>query len=195
MADFRLPTQRLVLRAWRAQDRVPFGAMNADPAVMEFFPSTLTRPESDALAERFVVEQGERGFCPWVVEERDSGAFVGFVGLHAVPTSLAFSPAVEVGWRLTRPFWGRGYASEAAAASLRFGFDEAGLDEIVSMTAVPNARSRRVMERLGMDRDPKEDFEHPSVPEGPLRVHVLYRLSVDSWRARPDAGGSGGPPA
>ena len=195
MADFRLLTQRLVLRAWRAQDRVPFGAMNADPAVMEFFPSTLTRPESDALAERFVVEQGERGFCPWVVEERDSGAFVGFVGLHAVPTSLAFSPAVEVGWRLTRPFWGRGYASEAAAASLRFGFDEVGLDEIVSMTAVPNARSRRVMERLGMDRDPKEDFEHPSVPEGPLRVHVLYRLSVDSWRARPDARGSGGPPA
>jgi RimJ/RimL family protein N-acetyltransferase len=165
--------------------------MNADPAVMEFFPSTLTRPESDALAERFEVEQGERGFCPWVVEEEGSGAFVGFVGLHAVPTSLTFAPAVEVGWRLARPFWGRGYASEAAAASVRFGFDEVGLDEIVSMTAVTNARSRRVMERLGMDRDPDDDFEHPSVPPGPLRAHVLYRLPVDAWRARPDTGGSG----
>jgi RimJ/RimL family protein N-acetyltransferase len=182
MAPFRLPTQRLVLRAWRAGDREPFAALNADPAVMEFFPSTLARPESDALVERFETEQAERGFCPWAVEEGATGAFVGFVGLHAVNTSLPFAPAVEVGWRLAQPFWGRGYASEAAAATVRFGFDEAGLDEIVSMTTVPNARSRRVMERLGMARDPSEDFEHPNIPAGPLRLHVLYRLSVDDWR-------------
>ena len=104
------------------------------------------------------------------------------MGLHAVTAALPFGPAVEVGWRLARPFWGRGYASEASVEAARFGFDEAGLDGIVSMTTVRNARSRRVMERLGMTRDPGEDFEHPSIPAGPLRLHVLYRLAVDDWR-------------
>jgi RimJ/RimL family protein N-acetyltransferase len=184
VADFRLRTPRLVLRAWQAEDREPFAALNADPAVMEFFPATLTRPESDALVERFEVEQAERGFCPWAVEEERGGAFVGFVGLHSVNEGLPFTPAVEVGWRLAQPFWGRGYASEAAEESLRFAFEELGLDRIVSMTTVRNVRSRRVMERLGMARDPGDDFEHPSVPPGPLRRHVLYRLSVEDWRGR-----------
>jgi RimJ/RimL family protein N-acetyltransferase len=185
MSEFHLATERLVLRSWRLGDRDPFAAMNADPAVMEFFESPLTRSQSDDLAQRFEVELASRGFCPWAVEEPASGAFIGFVGLHEVSTTLTFSPAVEVGWRLDRPFWGRGYATEAAAASLRFGFETVGVDEIVSMTAVANLRSSRVMERLGMSRDPDGDFEHPSITTGhALRPHVLYRLGAAEWRRR-----------
>ncbi len=183
MAEFHLATERLVLRSWRRADRDPFAALNADPVVMEFFESPLTRSGSDAVVDRFEVELADRGFCPWAVEEQASGAFIGFVGLHEVPATLAFSPAVEVGWRLDRPFWGRGYATEAAAASLRFGFETLGLDEIVSMTSVLNVRSSRVMERVGMARDRDGDFEHPSVTAGhALRPHVLYRLGAEEWR-------------
>lgn len=189
MVDFHLATRRLILRGWRPDDRDPFAALNTDPAVMEFFAAPLTRSESDAVAERFEVELADRGFCPWAVEERESGAFIGFVGLHEVPTSLAFSPAVEVGWRLAQRFWGHGYATEAAAASLRFGFETLGLPEIVAMTTVSNVRSRRVMERLGMSWDPNDDFEHPSIAVGhAVRPHVLYRLTTDEWRAQPDSG-------
>ena len=108
--------------------------------------------------------------------------FVGFVGL-SVPTFEAhFTPCVEVGWRLARAHWGRGYATEAAGAALTFGFSDVGLDEVVSFTVPHNRPSRRVMQRLGMRRDPAEDFEHPSLPEGhPLRRHVLYRLHRDHW--------------
>jgi len=183
MAEFHLATERLVLRSWRRPDRDPFAALNADPVVMEFFESPLTRSGSDAVVDRFEVELADRGFCPWAVEEQASGAFIGFVGLHEVPATLAFSPAVEVGWRLDRPFWGRGYATEAAAASLRFGFETLALDEIVSMTSVLNVRSSRVMERVGMARDRDGDFEHPSVTAGhALRPHVLYRLGAEEWR-------------
>ncbi len=188
MADDELRTPRLVLRRWREEDEGPFAALNADPEVMEFFPSRLTRSESDALADRFDAEFGARGFCPWAVEERATGTFVGFIGLHAVPDDLACAPAVEVGWRLARPFWGRGLATEGARASLRFGFTTLGLDEIVSFTSEVNSRSRAVMERLGMTRRPTEDFAHPRVSEGDrLRPHVLYRL------ARGDATGPGRP--
>jgi len=193
VTGFALESERLVLRSWRAQDRAPFAALNSDPAVMEFFPAPLSTAESDALAGRFEAELAERGFCPWAVEERESRAFIGFVGLHDVPPYLAFSPAIEVGWRLARSFWGRGYATEAALASLRFGFETLGIDEIVSMTSVVNLRSRRVMERLGMSRDPADDFEHLGVPEHhELRPHVLYRLSADDWLARLDPGASTG---
>ena len=141
----------------------------------------LNREESDALVERFEDEHSRRGFCPWSVEEQESGAFIGFVGLHEVPDELAFAPAIEVGWRLAREFWGRGYATEAAASSLGFAFEQLNVDEVVSMTSELNERSRRVMERLGMHRDPHDDFEHPKLPEGHrLRAHVL----IDSRRRR-----------
>ena len=178
-------TQRLVLRPWRPEDKEPFAAMNADPAVMEFFAATLSRSESDALADTFAAEMAEHGFCPWAVERRDGAAFGGFIGLHKVPAYLSFAPAVEIGWRLARPWWGRGLATEGAAAALRFGFEALDLDEIVSFTAVVNQRSQRVMQRLGMIRAPSEDFDHPHVPEGHLvRPHVLYRLTATDWRAR-----------
>lgn len=151
--------------------------MNADPEVMEYFSAPLTRAQSDDLVEK--IEDGfERdGFGLWALEILATREFVGFAGL-AVPSFEAhFTPAVEVGWRLARPAWGNGYATEAGRAALAFAFEEAGLDEVVSFTSLANARSRAVMERLGMSHDPGDDFDHPEIPAGdPLRRHVLYRL-------------------
>ncbi|HET7475280.1 MAG TPA: GNAT family N-acetyltransferase [Dermatophilaceae bacterium] len=171
-----LLTERLLLRRWRPADLEPFAAMNADPEVMRYFPSTLTREQSKELVER--IEQGfeENGFGWWAAEVRASGAFIGCVGLWWLTFAAPFTPAVEIGWRLARPAWGHGFATEAARAALAYGFDQAGLTEIVSVTAVLNTPSRRVMERLGMARDPAEDFDHPRVPAGhELQRHVLYR--------------------
>ncbi len=151
--------------------------MNADPEVMEHFPELLSRRQSDEFVERIEAGFAENGFFLWAVEVRASGEFIGFTGLAAPGFEAHFTPAVEVGWRLAHSAWGHGYATEAARAALAFGFDEVGLDEIVSFTTPANRRSRAVMERLGMSHDPEDDFEHPSLPPGHLqRPHVLYRL-------------------
>lgn len=172
-----LRTERLLLRRWRGADRAPFAALNADLEVNEFLTGPLERVESDALVAGIEAGFGRHGFGLWAVERRADGEFLGFAGIAPVPFEAPFTPAVEVGWRLARPAWGHGYATEAARAALRFGFAEAGLEEVVAMTAVGNARSRAVMERLGMSRDPRDDFEHPRLPPGdPLRPHVLYRI-------------------
>ena len=178
-------TSRLVLRQWHNDDRVPFAALNADPLVMEHFPALLTREQSDAMVDRCVAQLQREGFGLWAVEITVSGEFIGFVGL-AVPTwESAFTPCIEVGWRLARSAWGRGYATEAANASLATAFGRLGRDEVVSFTTTRNLRSRQVMERIGMKRDPTEDFDHPRVAGGPHRRHVLYRLSRGDWdRAR-----------
>jgi RimJ/RimL family protein N-acetyltransferase len=150
--------------------------MSSDPEVMEHFPDVLSREESDGLAERIEAHFVRHGFGPWAVEVPGVAAFIGYVGLMVPRFEAPFTPCVEIGWRLARAYWGRGYATEAARAALAFGFDELHLDEIVSFTVPGNARSRRVMERLGMTHDPRDDFEHPSLAEGhPLRTHVLYR--------------------
>lgn len=152
--------------------------MNADPVVMEHFPGTLTRRESDELVERIEAGFVENGFFLWAVEVRASNEFIGFTGLAAPGFEAHFTPAVEVGWRLARSAWGNGYATEAARAAVAFGFEEVGLSEIVSFTTPVNRRSRAVMERLGMSRDPRDDFDHPNLPPGhPQRPHVLYRLN------------------
>jgi RimJ/RimL family protein N-acetyltransferase len=172
-----LRTERLLLRGWCEADLAPFAALNADPQVMAFFPATLSRAESDAMAGRIRAHFAEHGFGLWAVEIPGACPFAGFVGLSVASFPAPFTPCVEVGWRLTHHHWRRGYATEAARAALAFGFERAGLDEVVSFTAEGNAASRRVMERLGMRRDPSGDFDHPSVPEGHrLRRHVLYRL-------------------
>jgi ribosomal-protein-alanine N-acetyltransferase len=151
--------------------------MNGDPTVMEFFYRPLSRTESDALVDMYAAELDESGHCPWAVEELSTGAFIGFVGLHAVQAHMPFAPGTEVGWRLARQYWGLGYATEAGAAAVLFGFGALGLEEILSFTSVLNLRSRRVMERLGMSYDQADDFDHPNIAEGhPLRPHVLYRL-------------------
>jgi len=176
-----MDTQRLIMRRWRESDREPFAAMNADPEVMEYFPKPLTRAESDAMVDKMERRFDEQGYGLWALEVRETGAFIGFTGLIRQTFEAPFNPSVEVGWRLAKHAWGHGYAIEAARQVVAYGFDEVGLTEIVSMTTVSNKRSRAVMERLGMTRDPADDFSYPLIPEGhPLRPHVLYRLRRQS---------------
>jgi RimJ/RimL family protein N-acetyltransferase len=175
-----LRTERLLLRRWRAADREPFAELNADPEVMEYLSAPLSRAESDGFADEIEARFALHGYGLWAVEPLagpDAGAFAGFVGLNPVRPNLPYAPAVEVGWRLARRTWGRGYATEAGEASIRFGFERAGLDEIVSFASVGNERSLAVMRRLGMSRDPADDFLHPDLAAGdPLRPHALYRI-------------------
>lgn len=172
-------TNRLLLRQWRTEDHAPFAAMNADPRVMEHFPNLLAREESDARADAIEQHWLERGFGLWAVEVPGVAPFIGFVGLSVPRFEAAFTPCVEIGWRLAADYWGQGYATEGARAAVEFGFGPLGLKEIVSFTVPANLRSRRVMEKLGMTRDPAEDFEHPLLAAGhPLRRHVLYRLQA-----------------
>ena len=188
MTAVELSTARLRLRRWRAADREPFAALNADPVVMEHFPATLTRGESDALADRIERDMADRGWGLWAAEvvEGDPAAFIGFIGLNPTNFDPPLVSAIEVGWRLDRPFWGHGYATEGATAALTFAFSDLGLDEIVSMTSPANERSRRVMERLGMTRRAEDDFDHPRIPPGnPIRRHVLYRLNRSAWVTPP----------
>jgi len=175
----RLETPRLLLRPWRESDLRAFAALNADPLVMEYFPSVLDRPASDALAGRIQSHFDRYGFGLWAAELPGVEDFIGFIGL-AVPSFTAhFAPCVEVGWRLARGHWGRGYATEGARAAVEFGFGPAGLRELVSFTVPANRRSLAVMERLHMTHDPCDDFDHPGLPEGHvLRRHLLYRLSA-----------------
>lgn len=160
--------------------------MNADPEVMEHFPATLTPDESDALIDRIDGRFDERGFGLWALEIAGTGQFIGFTGLSVPRFEAHFTPAVEIGWRLTRSSWGRGYASEAARRALTFAFDDLGLAEVVSFTSHTNLRSQLVMKRIGMTNDPAEDFDHPELDEGhPLRRHVLWRITAERWRSRP----------
>jgi RimJ/RimL family protein N-acetyltransferase len=171
-----LETDRLLLRRWRDADLPVFAALNADPRVMEHFPDVLTRAESDALVARIEASFDAHGYGLWALERRADGAFLGFTGLLDVGFDAPFAPALEVGWRLAHDAWGHGYASEAARASLAYGFATVGAPEIVSFTARVNERSQAVMRRIGMTRDPADDFDHPLVAVGdPLRPHVLFR--------------------
>ena len=172
-----LHAARLILRRWRPADRRPFAALNADPVVMEYFPAPLSRTESDALADRIEAHFDRHGFGLWAVEIPGVAPFAGYVGLSIPSFQAHFTPALEVGWRLARNCWGKGYASEGARAALEFGFERLGLKEIVSFTVPANRRSRRVMERIGMRRTPSDDFDHPLLAEDhPLRRQVLYRI-------------------
>jgi RimJ/RimL family protein N-acetyltransferase len=173
-----LRTERLTLRRWRESDRIPFQQMNADRRVMEFFPEPLTADASDALFDRVQAHIDRHGFGPFAVEHIETGTFLGFIGLFVPEFDAHFTPAVEIGWRLAFDCWGKGLATEGARAALDYGFNKLGLEQIVSFTVPANQRSRRVMEKLGMTHDPRDDFDHPKLPEGhPLRRHVLYRVS------------------
>jgi RimJ/RimL family protein N-acetyltransferase len=177
-----IATDRLILRQWRDADRAPFAALNADPEVARYLRGTLDRAGSDALVDGFVADWAEHGLGLWALERKADGRFLGYTGLRRPRFEAHFTPAVEVGWRLARDAWGQGYATEAARASVGFGFDTLALEEIVSFTVPDNVRSRRVMERLGMHRDPAEDFDHPRFEPGHrLRRHVLYRLRQEEW--------------
>ena len=179
-----LTTERLVLRPWRDSDLAPFAALNADPVVMEHFPGTLTRARADDLAQGIREDMAERGFGWWAAEVPGVASFIGFIGLSVPEFGAPFLPpgrtVVEVGWRLAREHWGRGYATEGARECLRFGFQDLGLEEIVSFTTTTNLKSQAVMQRLGMTRDPADDFDHPKLPPGHrLQRHVLYRIAKE----------------
>lgn len=174
-----LATERLRLRSWREEDRAPFAALNADPRVMEYFPACLDRAQSDALTDRIEAHFARRGFGLWAVELTGIAPFIGFIGLSIPRFAAHFTPCVEIGWRLAHQHWGRGYASEGASRVLAHGFGALKLAEIVSFTTVGNHRSRAVMQRIGMRRDPAGDFLHPGLPENhALRPHVLYRITA-----------------
>ncbi|MEV5985307.1 GNAT family N-acetyltransferase [Streptomyces sp. NPDC052051] len=174
MVDLR--TDRLVLRRWRDSDLEPWAAMNADPEVREHLGDPLTRAESDASVARYRAEFDRRGFGWWAVEVRADGGFIGFAGLDRVDDGMPFT-GVEIGWRLARSAWGHGYATEAARAVLAHGFDTLGLPEILAVTTVANLRSQAVMRRIGMTRNPDDDFDDLTAPDGPLRPNVLYRIT------------------
>jgi RimJ/RimL family protein N-acetyltransferase len=185
--DGAIQTPRLLLRRWCDSDLPAFAALNDDPRVMEFMPKRLSREESDAMAARIRLLMTIQGFGFWAIEVPGIADFIGFVGLHRPSFEAPFTPCVEIGWRLARAHWGKGYATEAAWAALAHGFTALGVSEIVSFTVPANRRSRAVMERLGMTRDPAEDFDHPALTSGdPLRHHVLYRLTREKWRAGQD---------
>ena len=177
-----LSSGRVCLRRWRDEDREAFAAMNSDARVMEFFRSRLSRVQSDAMVDGIQKHFSEHGFGLWAIEVSAVAPFIGFAGLTGARFSAHFTPCVEVGWRLAFEHWGHGYATEAARLALDHGFATLALSDVVSYTSVTNQRSRAVMERLGMRRDPAEDFDYPSFPEGhPLRRHVLYRLGSGSY--------------
>jgi len=181
---FELNSARLLMRQWRDDDLTDFAHMCADPNVMRYFPQSLSRLECAKLIGRIRGHFAEYGFGLWALERKDSGEFIGFTGLAVVGFEAGFTPAVEIGWRLAREHWGLGYASEAAWTALGCGFNHLELDEIVSFTARTNQPSQKVMQAIGMNHDPKDDFEHPKIPPGdPLRPHVLYRINRQQWLA------------
>ena len=172
-----IETARLLLRKWCAADRDPLAAMLADPRYYRFMPGPSPRSAADAQFDRIQQKIEAQGFGPWVVELPDAAQFIGFLGRGIPRPTLPASPCVEIGWHLIPSFWGQGYATEGARASLQFGFEHLGLDEIVSFTVPANIASRRVMEKIGMTRDLAGDFDHPALKPGhPLRPHVLYRI-------------------
>jgi RimJ/RimL family protein N-acetyltransferase len=177
-AAAEIRTARLVLRRWRPSDRAPFAELNSDPEVIEHLPGPMTRAESDAFLDRIDAHWDEHGYGRWAVDVPGEAEMIGFIGL----TVPQFHPLDEIGWRLARPFWGRGLATEGAKAVLGEAFGRLGREEVVSFTVPANLRSTRVMERLGMTHDPADDFDHPYFPEGHrLRRHVLYRLTRAGW--------------
>jgi RimJ/RimL family protein N-acetyltransferase len=177
-----LESARLLLRQWSDEDLPEFAAMCADPQVMRYFPAPLSRLECAALIGRIRGHFAEHGFGLWALERKDTGAFIGLTGLLNVGFDAAFTPAVEIGWRLAREHWGLGYASEAAWTALRCGFDRLGLKEVVAFTPLSNLPSQKVMQAIGMQYDPTHDFEHPRLgSDDPLRHHVLYRITREQW--------------
>lgn len=176
MACAQLETPRLLLREWQTQDREPFIAMNADPVVMRYFLATLSAQETEAMMDRNRAHFERHGFGLWAAAIQATGEFAGYIGLAVPAFETHFTPCVEIGWRLAPRFWNRGLATEGAAEVLRFAFETLELREIVSFTSTLNVASQRVMQKIGMQRDPADDFDHPRIPSGhPLCRHVLYR--------------------
>lgn len=182
MAEFRLETSRLVLRGWREEDVGPFHALCNDPEVMRYLGPLQNREMITAAVGRMQGFQSDPGYCFWAIERVEDGAFLGFCGLKPGPEHTPLHGHVEIGWRLSRAAWGRGYAREAAAASLDWGFANLPDQAIMAMTVLGNTRSWGLMERLGMKREAGLDFDHPALAEGdPLRPHIVYSITRTGW--------------
>lgn len=178
-----IETERLILRQWREDDFDAFAAMATDAEVMEFLLPLPDRAASNDVAKRLKAHIAEHGFGFWALEAPGVAPFIGFTGLLHVGPDAPYAPAVEIGWRLARAHWGKGYAAEAARASLKHGFGPLGLEEIVALTTPGNIRSQQVMRRIGMTRNKADDFDHPRVPDGhPLKRHVLFRINREAFR-------------
>ena len=177
-----IDTPRLKLRQWQQEDWPVFAKMNANPEVMKYYPRVLSTAESNAMAQKLAKLISQRGWGFWAVEKRDEKKFIGFVGLNIPSYELPVTPCVEIGWRLGKEYWGCGYATEAAKASLALAFETLNLSEIYSFTSVANKKSQAVMQRLSMINT-KQNFEHPIIPEKhPLREHVLFKIDKTTWR-------------
>ncbi|MHB1938170.1 MAG: GNAT family N-acetyltransferase [Acidobacteriaceae bacterium] len=182
-----IETERLRLRPWQDRDLPAFAEMNADPRVRRYFSSRLTREESDASVARFIRMYALDGFGFFAAELRDTSDFIGMIGIQRMSFLLPglSVPAVEIGWRLNEKSWGKGLATEGARACLDLAFEKFQLPEVVAFTIPANLPSRRVMDKLGMTRDPHHDFDHPRIPDGhPFERHVLYRLQRKTWTNR-----------
>jgi len=176
-----LETKRLLLRQWRNKDLLAFARLNSDPEVMEFLPKILSAEESNSLAEKIINLISERGWGFWAVECKSDNSFIGFVGLHEPKYELPVNPCIEIGWRLAREYWGKGYATEAGNASLEFAFKTLNLNKIYSFTSVANKKSEAVMRRLQLVNT-QSNFDHPSIPiDSQYREHVLYKIDKKSW--------------
>ena len=176
MPQIFIETPRLILREWQESDYEPFIALNADGSVMEFFPEVLSPEKTQAQIERITAHFEKYGFGFFALERRDNGQFIGFTGLAHVNFESHFTPCVEIGWRLNKPNWGLGFATEAAKACLEYGFSQLGLIEIYSFTSVHNTRSEQVMKKIGMLKE--REFDHPLLVKGSfLERHVLYKLA------------------
>lgn len=170
-----LRTQRLLLRPWKESDFEAFAKLNADIDVMAYFPHTLSQNESDAMAERIKKGIEEKGWGLWAASIVGGADFIGFIGLNIPLFEADFMPAVEVGWRLAKEFWGKGYATEGALAAIDYGFNVLKLEKIISFTTPLNTKSLAVMHKLAMQ--PAGEFEHPKIPKShPLRRHLLYSI-------------------
>lgn len=180
-----IKTKRLLLRPWKESDLEPFAQLNADPRVMEYFPSVKSYKESVEEYNRILQHFTQRGWGFWAVEIPNKNDFIGFIGLRFDDFPAPFTPAIEIGWRLAFEHWKKGYATEGAKAALNYGFEILKLEEIISFTSILNTRSTAVMERIGMHHNPKDDFDHPNLPKGDrLSRHLLYRLTLNEWQKR-----------
>ena len=182
-----LETDRLILRSWRESDLSPMVTINQDPKVCEYFPEIGNRDTTIALIDRIIRHDEECGFSLYAVEIKATQEMVGFLGLMTPSFEAHFTPAIEIGWRLSSQHWNQGIATEGAKAVLEYTFTNLNLDEVVSFTALNNQASRRVMEKIGMKHNPNDDFDHPKLGKNsPLKRHVLYRLSKKDWMLAQD---------
>jgi RimJ/RimL family protein N-acetyltransferase len=178
-----IETARLRMRTWREEDAEPYYQINQDPRVTQYLLGALTIEQVEAFLLRVNEQQEKQGYTLWATELKSTGELIGFIGLNYTDFPAHFTPAVEIGWRLGSSHWGQGYATEGAKAVLEYGFKTCSLKEIVSFTVPENVRSIRVMEKIGLKRDPDGNFPYPKLPEDhPLSSHVLYRITREDER-------------